>query len=59
MNNKKLKEILFKRALMYRYAVPLEIEGAEYAYFVINEIITEAGLEDEFQEYRKQRRYRK
>ena len=54
-NYNELKELLFKRALMYRYAKGLEIEGANHSFFAVHEVIVEAGLEDEFQEYRKKR----
>ena len=53
----KLKKILFERALGYGYAMelPIEIEGVNHCYFAMHDVIVEAGLEEEFQEYRKKR----
>lgn len=47
----KLKELLFKRALMYRNA-KTDVLVAHSAFLAISEIITEAGLDEEFQQYK-------
>lgn len=54
---KKLKKVLFKRALMYRKAMNSSTDVEEVgtyaaAYLAVHEIIAEAGLDEEFQQYK-------
>lgn len=53
----KLKEILFKRALNYydRLTDSAVSDAAAYSFLATYEVIIEAGLDEEFQQYKKER----
>ena len=50
----KLKEVLFKRALNYydRLTDPAVSDAAAYSFLATYEVIIEAGLDEEFQQYK-------